>query len=183
MKRDRGRISLGWVQSLGLAILIALLIRSFFFSSYVVQGESMLPTLNDGNLLVINKIGYEMTDIRRFDVIVFHANEKEDYVKRVIGLPGDTVKVKNNTLFINGEPTPQAFLQNIEDPAADIFTEDFTLEEITGEKEVPENYLFVMGDNRGKSYDSRYFGFVSIEKVVGKVNLRYWPVQDIDVHF
>ncbi|OEH92431.1 signal peptidase I [Bacillus solimangrovi] len=184
MRNGTRRMMLSWLRSLSIALLIAIIVRTFVFSSYVVQGESMLPTLQDGNLLIINKIGYKITDIRRFDVVVFHANQREDYVKRVIGLPGDTIAVKDNVLYVNEQPFEQPFFEHTEDiQSSQIFTDDFTLEGLTGERVVPEDALFVMGDNRMNSRDSRFFGFITTEEVVGKVNLRYWPMQQLDVHF
>ncbi|MBJ8206551.1 signal peptidase I, partial [Bacillus cereus] len=74
--------------------------RTFFFSTYVVEGKSMMPTLQDGNMLVVNKVSYQVGDLNRFDVVVFHANKKEDYVKRIIGLPGDHIEYKQDKLYI-----------------------------------------------------------------------------------
>ncbi|MFD2630330.1 signal peptidase I [Oceanobacillus kapialis] len=160
-------------------ILAVLLIglRSLLFASYVVDGESMQPTLYDGNLLMVNKVIYDLTQAERFDVIVFHANEEEDYVKRVIGLPGDTISYKNDKLYVNGKYVEEPFLEPyVEASDSKPFTSNFTLEETTGEKKVPEGKLFVMGDNRQDSLDSRSFGFISTEQLVGKVDIKYWPL-------
>ncbi|WP_164669544.1 signal peptidase I [Virgibacillus doumboii] len=167
-----------------LAIALAFVFRSFIFASYVVDGESMEPTLYDGNLLMVNKVVYDLTDVDRFDVIVFHANSKDDYVKRVIGLPGDEIEYKGDKLYINGEYVEEEFLEplkNMDDMGP--YTNDFTLEETTGKKKVPEGKLFVLGDNREDSLDSREFGFVSIEQLVGKVDVKYWPVSEVKLTF
>ncbi|GAE93629.1 signal peptidase I [Gracilibacillus boraciitolerans JCM 21714] len=164
------------------ALLLAVFFRSYLFASYVVNGKSMEPTLHDGNLLMVNKMIYDLKAIDRFDVIVFHANEKEDYVKRVIGQPGDHIAYKDDVLYINGEEVEESYLAQYRIPG-EILTEDFTLEEVTNEKVVPEGKLFVLGDNRKKSYDSREIGFVDQETVVGKVDIRYWPMSEINFQF
>ncbi|MBM6617157.1 signal peptidase I [Bacillus suaedaesalsae] len=165
-------------------LVIAFIIRTFFFSSYVVEGSSMTPTLQDGNLLVINKMGYEYGNLERFDVIVFHANKEEDYVKRIIGLPGDKISYQDGNLYVNDVQVDEPYLSTYKEAfVGEQFTEDFTLEEKTGEKVVPEGKLFVIGDNRLGSYDSRHFGFIEVEQVVGKVNLRYYPFQQLGIKF
>lgn len=167
-----------------IGVVLAILLQQFFFSNYIVEGSSMTPTLQDGNLLVINKFSYQFDEINRFDVVVFHANEQEDYVKRVIGLPGDEVTYRNGSLFINGSLIEEPYLTG-EDGSLELdqLTNDFSLLELTGEKTVPEGQIFVIGDNRIGSYDSRHYGFISIDQVVGKVNLRYYPFQHIDISF
>jgi signal peptidase I len=173
-----------WVKAFALGIIIFAFIRTFFFSNYIVEGESMMPTLKDGNKLVVNKLGYQVGDLNRFDVIVFHANDKEDYVKRIIGLSGDTIEYRDDQLYINGHKYVESFLEGYKQKAHGIrLTGDFSLKEITGTNTVPEGKLFVLGDNRLGSWDSRQFGFISIDQVVGKVDLRYWPLDELDVHF
>jgi signal peptidase I len=173
-----------WLKAAAVGVVIFVFIRTFFFTSYIVEGESMLPTLEEGNKLVVNKVGFQADELERFDVIVFHANEKEDYVKRVIGLPGDEVEYRDDELFINGKKVEEPFLEKYR---AKIFngtlTGNFTLEEITGKKIVPEGQLFVLGDNRHGSWDSRHFGYIPADEVVGKVNLRYWPLEEMEISF
>lgn len=184
MKSEWKREGMEWVKAFAIGIIIFAFIRTFFFSNYVVEGESMMPTLQDGNKLVVNKLGIQVSDLQRFDVIVFHANVKEDFVKRIIGLPGDKIEYRNDQLYINGHKFKEPFLSTYkqESPGLKI-TGDFSLKEITGEDTVPEGKLFVLGDNRLGSWDSRYFGFISVSQVVGKVDLRYWPLNEMDVHF
>ncbi|WP_347552436.1 signal peptidase I [Pseudalkalibacillus hwajinpoensis] len=173
-----------WVKAFSIAVVLAIVIREFLITNYVVHGESMMPTIQDGNRLIINKIGYEVSEPDRFDLVVFHANEQEDYIKRVIGLPGDTIEYKNDVLYINGKKLEEPYLERFQ---KDIFngnlTENFKLEDKTGKTKVPEGYLFLMGDNRRHSYDSRHIGFVPMDQVVGKVNLRYWPIEEFDFKF
>ncbi len=143
-----------------------------------------MPTLQDGNKLVVNKIGYQIGELHPFDVIVFHANKEEDYVKRIIGLPGDKIEYRDDYLYINGEKHEEPYLEKYRKEAfGGRFTGDFTLYELTGSERVPEGKLFVLGDNRLGSRDSREFGFISIDEVVGKVNLRYWPVDQVAISF
>lgn len=173
-----------WVKAFALGMIIFVFIRIFFFSNYVVEGESMLPTLEEGNKVVVNKFGYETSDLKRFDVIVFHANEEEDFVKRIIGLPGDKVEYREDVLFVNGKKVSEPFLKPYrEESPGGYLTGDFTLEDLTGMEKVPKGKLFVLGDNRLGSWDSRQFGFISMEDVVGKVNLRYWPLKEMDMSF
>ncbi len=181
---DVKKEGLEWVKAIGIGLIIFVFIRAFFFSNYVVEGRSMMPTLEDGNKLIVNKIGFQIGDLKRFDVIVFHANEKEDYVKRVIGLPGDTIEYKNDQLFINGKKMDEPYLdKHRNEILTKRLTEDFTLQERTGVKVVPEGKLFVLGDNRLESWDSRQMGFISVDQVVGKVNLRYWPLDHMEISF
>ncbi|MFC4386813.1 signal peptidase I [Gracilibacillus marinus] len=164
-----------------ISLLLAFFFRSYLFASYVVNGKSMEPTLHDGNLLMVNKMIYDWKNINRFDVIVFHANEEEDYVKRVIGVPGDHIEYKDDTLFLNGEVVEETYLTSYRN-GEEILTHDFELEMLTGERKVPQGKLFVLGDNRQKSYDSRDIGFIDESSVVGKVDLLYWPVSQLNFH-
>lgn len=174
---------LKWIRTVLLALLLAFVFRSYLFASYVVDGESMEPTLYDGNLLMVNKAVYDWSEIDRQQVIVFHANEEEDYVKRVIGIPGDEIEFKNDQLYVNGVFLDESYLDDLRPNDGLPFTEDFTLEEATGSATVPEGHLFVMGDNRRDSLDSRYFGFVPEDTVVGKVDIRYWPFSQAGIQF
>jgi signal peptidase I len=184
MKIEWKKEGMEWAKAFAIGIIIFAFIRTFFFSNYIVEGESMMPTLQEGNKLVVNKVGLEVAELNRFDVIVFHANEKEDFVKRVIGLPGDKIEYRDDHLFINGHIYEEPFLDVYKQKAHGTkLTGDFSLKEVTGENTVPDGFLFVLGDNRLGSWDSRHFGFISAEKVVGKVDLRYWPLNEVDVHF
>jgi signal peptidase I len=179
LKANTKREGLEWLKALGIGVILFVVIRTFLFSNYVVSGESMMPTLQDGNKLVVNKIGYEMGSLDRFDVIVFHANKKEDYVKRVIGVPGDTVKYSNDVLYVNGKAQKESYLQKYKEqlPKGEKLTGDFPA------TTVPKGKIFVLGDNRRVSMDSRYFGFVDEDKIVGNVDLRYWPLKEWDTKF
>jgi signal peptidase I len=171
-----------WLKAIAIAVLLAAGIRYFIFAPIIVDGLSMMPTLHDHDRMIVNKLAYKIGEPKRFDIIVFHAEEDKDYIKRVIGLPGDRIEYKNDTLYINGKEYKEPYLDEYKKQVIDgPLTEPFTLEEITGEAVVPKGHLFVMGDNRRFSKDSRHIGFVPMEKVVGKTNIVYWPLSDIRV--
>lgn len=170
----------GWIKAIAVAVIVALLIRHFVFSNYIVRGESMQSTLQDGNRLIVNQFVYRLSKPHRFDVIVFHATPTDDYVKRIIGLPGDTIRYHNDQLYVNGKKVAEPYLKQNKAalPAGVDLTQNFSLKNMEGTYRVPKGKLWVMGDNRRNSEDSRYFGFVDERKVVGKVQLRYWPFDE-----
>lgn len=132
----------------------------------------MEPTFDTGDYILTSKITYKFDKPERGDIIVFKSprNPDIDYIKRIIGLPGDTIMVKNGQVFINGVFINEAYLGG----ETNIFEGGFLKEE--AEVIVPENHFFVMGDNRPRSSDSREFGFVPENDVIGKVFFRYYPV-------
>ncbi|AZV44767.1 MULTISPECIES: signal peptidase I [Peribacillus] len=169
-----------WVKAIAIAIILAFVIRTYIFAPIVVDGESMMPTLLDRERIILNKFGTDIENIDRFDVVVFHATEERDYIKRVIGLPGDHIEYKEDTLYINGKAYKEPYLDEYKaELGGELLTENFTLEEITGGTTVPEGKLFLMGDNRRNSLDSREIGTVSVDEIVGKANFVYWPVDEI----
>jgi len=171
-----------WVKAIVIAVVLAGGIRYFVFAPIIVDGESMMPTLHNYDRMIVNKLSYTFGEPKRFDIVVFHAEEDKDYIKRVIGLPGDHIEYKNDTLFINGKEYKEPYLEDYKKQVIDgPLTEPFTLQELTGQTTVPEGHLFVMGDNRRYSKDSRHIGFIPIEKVVGKTNIVYWPLSSIRV--
>ena len=169
-----------WIKSLVFALIIAFLVRNFLFSPTVVLGESMSPTFEDNNKVLVNK----MSDIERFDIVVFDAPDADEYyIKRVIGLPGDTVEVRDDVLYIDGKAMKQPYLDESREDnhLFGTFTADFTLQELTGEATVPEQSIFVLGDNRINSKDSRSFGFIHRESIIGEVKFRFYPLDDIGI--
>lgn len=169
-----------WSKALIIAVILAAVIRYFLFAPIVVDGLSMMPTLKDQDRMIVNKIGYTLGKPNRFDIIVFNAPEKKDYIKRVIGLPGDRIEYKDDTLYVNGKAYEEPYLDEYKEQVIDgPLTEPFTLKDTPiGQDTVPEGTLFVMGDNRRFSKDSRHIGAVPMEKVMGETNLIYWPVKD-----
>ncbi|MEI3606660.1 signal peptidase I [Pseudogracilibacillus sp. SE30717A] len=181
MSSNRGTDeSSDWLKIFIIALILALIIRKFFFSPIIVDGPSMQPTLYDRDQMIVNKFIYYVKDPDRFDIVIFHASEEKDFIKRVIGLPGEHVMVKDNILYINGEKVDQPFLHHNENTPIvyPIITNDFTLEMLPGHHNViPEGYVLVLGDNRSNSTDSRSIGLISIDQIVGKTNLVYWPFE------
>ncbi|RAK21288.1 signal peptidase I [Anoxybacillus vitaminiphilus] len=170
---------LSWGKAIVIAIFIALVIRNLFFAPYVVKGESMLPNLQNDNRLIVSKLN-KFAGYHRFDIVVFEApDSSEKYIKRIIGLPGDTVEMKNDTLYINGKAYDEPYLKELKDKkmAGSLLTWDFTLNEVAGKKVIPEGYVFVLGDNRPKSKDSRHFGLLPMKDIVGKAVFRIWPLE------
>ncbi|MFB6466619.1 signal peptidase I [Cytobacillus sp. Hz8] len=171
-----------WVKALIIAVVLAAVIRYFLFAPIVVDGESMMPTLQDKDRMIVNKFSYKIGEPNRFDIIVFHAPENKDYIKRVIGLPGDRIEYKNDTLYINGKKYDEPYLDKYKKELVDgPLTEPFTLEEIIGQSTVPKGHLFVMGDNRRYSKDSRHIGTIPLEKVLGHTSVIYWPLKDVQI--
>lgn len=166
-----------WFKSIVFAFIVAFICRNFLFSPAIVYGESMLPTFEENDRLLLSKV----SDIQRFDLVVFDAPDSEErYIKRVIGLPGDKVEVKDDVLYINGRQMEEPYLEDVKkELLLDKLTGDFTLEEITGESVVPEGTLFVMGDNRLHSKDSRFFGPIPISSLIGEVKLQIFPLKKI----
>ena len=163
-----------WIKSILLAVALVVICREFIFMPVTVDGESMLPTFEEENKVVVSKL----TSIDRFDMVVFDAPDDEVlYIKRVIGLPGDTIEVKDEVLYVNGKAYKEEYVNR--DYDGEIVTGDFTLEEMTGSTKVPEGHYFVMGDNRLRSKDSRTFGFISDEAVEGEVKFRFFPFNEI----
>ncbi len=166
-----------WVKIIGLTVIFMMGVRFFILSPVIVDGASMMPTFKDGEKVLINKIGPRLTHYNRFDIIVFEEKEDTNYIKRIIGLPGDHISYKDDDLYINGEKYEEPYLMKYKEALQDKgdFTYDFTLEEQLGEMTVPEGHFFVLGDNRRRSIDSRHqnIGFISQDSVVGTVTL--WP--------
>ncbi|ASS95828.1 signal peptidase I [Peribacillus simplex NBRC 15720 = DSM 1321] len=170
-----------WIKAILIAVILAFLIRTYIFAPIVVDGESMMPTLQDHERIVLTKFGTNIDNIDRFDIVVFHATVDKDYIKRVIGLPGDHIEYKDDTLYINGKAYEEPYLDKYKNQmeAGVPLTESFKLEDISGSTTVPEGQLFLMGDNRQNSLDSREIGTISVDEIVGKANLVYWPINEI----
>ncbi|CAM3080294.1 signal peptidase I [Filibacter tadaridae] len=168
-----------WMKALLIAFGLAAIIRVFLFTPIVVDGESMMPTLENGDRMIVNKIGYTIGEPDRFDIVVFHAPEKKDYIKRVIGLPGDEVEYRDDVLYVNGKSYEEPYLDPYKAEVIEgTLTEDFTLEEKIQSNVVPAGHVFVMGDNRRKSKDSRHIGAVAIDEIIGNTSIVFWPIKD-----
>jgi signal peptidase I len=170
-----------WSKALLIAFGLAAIIRFFFFTPIVVDGESMMPTLEHGDRMIVNKIGYNVGEPDRFDIVVFHAPEEKDYIKRIIGLPGDHLAYEDDQLYINGEPVDEPYLDAYKEGITGTLTEDFTLEEIIDQDTIPEGHVFVMGDNRRASKDSRMIGVVPLDEIIGSTSFVFWPMAEAGV--
>jgi signal peptidase I len=171
-----------WIKALLIAAALVFLIRWLAFTPFIVDGESMMPNFHNGERMIVNKLIYDIRDPERSEVIVFLAPEGKDFIKRVVGLPGDKVRVDGDNVYINGEPISEPYIQDEIDKAAleGRIYNNSTLS-ITEEVTVPANSLFVMGDNRPRSKDSRFsqVGFVPYDKIVGRADLVYWPLSSL----
>ena len=152
-----------------IVISIALLVKQYVFSPIRVNGSSMNPTLNDGDIMILNEIGYHLKGVERFDIVVVNY-DGEKLIKRVIGLPGETVEYKDDKLFINDKEIYENFKHDI--------THNFSLSEIDKDV-IPEDYYFVVGDNRGNSKDSRSIGLIHKNQIRGKTNFILYPLNKI----
>jgi len=152
------------------AILIAVLLNLFVVQPTKVRGESMEPTLHTNEYLLVEKISYRLHPPRRGDVVVFKypRDEAENFIKRVIAVPGDTVEIVSGRVYINGQPIVEPYLLQLP-------------RENMPPTTIPEGKLFVLGDNRLNSNDSRAFGMVTLEEVVGRAWLRYWPLNEVSL--
>lgn len=159
-----------WVQAIIVAVVLALLIRAFLFEIILVVGESMIPTLNDRDRVFVNKIGYLIGQPQHGDLVIFKTPEdnKTSYVKRLIGLPGDRIRVDGGIVYVNDEPLAEPY---IAEPPYNDFAEVI----------VPENSFFALGDNRNYSKDSRdnNVGFIPMDNLVGKAICRIWPLDSL----
>jgi signal peptidase I len=171
--RNPAKATAEWIVVILLAVSVALLVRHFVVQSYSIPSASMYPTLRVDDRLLVTKVNYQWADIKRGDVIVFKKPESmkategpdaiDDLVKRVIGLPGDTVEARDGSVFINGTKLDEPYL-----PAG---TQTTNLRTTV----IPVDEYFMMGDNRDISFDSRFWGAIKRADVIGKVFFRFWP--------
>lgn len=149
-------------------IVLVIFIRTFIVTPVRVNGTSMYPTLKNGEIMLLNKITYRFNNIKRFDIVVINTQD-DKIIKRVIGLPGETLKFENNVLYINGQEVKETFLKEE--------TKDFDIRNLSYDK-IPSDCYFVMGDNRDNSKDSRMIGCVKKKQITGKANLVIFPLKD-----
>jgi len=167
-----------WVVVVAGAIIVALVIKTFVMQAFFIPSESMEPLLEKGDRVLVNKLSYHLHDINRGDVVVFERPEDsnaeiKDLIKRVIGLPGESVVIKDNRVFINGKALDEPYLPpgTINQPTGS-YAHHCTPEDPCV---VPPNSVWVMGDNRTNSSDSRYIGPIPEDKIVGRAFVIVWP--------
>ena len=176
---------LEWIKAIAIALVLVILIRWLLFKPFIVDGPSMQPNFHTGERVIVNEILYDIRTPQRGEVIVFHVpSEGRDFIKRVIGVAGDTVIVEGDVVTVNGEPVNETYIQGAIDDAHNnnslYNNKNFPNEDFT-DGTVPEGHVFVMGDNRSDSTDSRMIGYVPLGDIVGRADLIFWPVKDITV--
>lgn len=150
------------------ALVLAILIKTFVVGNFWIPSESMVPTIQVNDKIIVTNFSYWFDGPQRGDVVVFKypLNTKKDYVKRCIGLPGETIEFKDSKLYVNGEMVPEPYLP-----------EGLTFQDF-GPILVPDGEYFMCGDNRNHSADSRMWGFVPKKLLIGKAQFIYWPFSD-----
>lgn len=173
-KKSRARLFIENVLYIATAVVLAMIVQQFIIRPFVVSGESMDPTLETGDYLLIDEVTYRFNEPERGDVVVFRAPPEPTkfFIKRIIGLPGDTVTIKGSEITITNSENPKGFT----------LSEDFITHESSNTMTVtvPADQYFVMGDNRAGSYDSRSWGTLPKENVRGRALLRLLPLKEID---
>jgi signal peptidase I len=183
-----------YFESIVIAVILALFIRTFVVQAFKIPTGSMENNLLIGDHLLVNKFVFGPTEsalertilptgtVHRGDVVVFKfpVEPERDFIKRVIGLPGETLELRNKKVYINGTPLEEPYVHFLEPPSGDPSLHEFTsydLRERYGPVTVPPNQFFVMGDNRDNSQDSRYWGFLPRDYIKGKALLIYWSYE------
>lgn len=165
VKKSVGREILEWIFVVVFAVGAALIIRTFIFEPVRVDGESMMQTLSNNEYMIVTKYQYLFNDPQRFDVVICHYPNRgnTNFVKRIVGVPGDVVAVRDGTLYVNGEAVDEPFIVN---------KPNYTMAEV----KLLEDQYFVLGDNRSHSNDSHIIGPLSRSQIIGRVSLVVWPL-------
>lgn len=163
------------LQTVVVAAAIFVVAYLFLFQPHQVIGNSMDPNFTDKEYILTDKVTYRFRPPQRGEVIIFKAppDPEKEYIKRIIGLPGERIKISQDAVFINGQKLEEAYL------APNTFLAPGSFLREGGETTLPENNYFVLGDNRSHSSDSREWGFVPHDSIIGKAFLRYWPIPEI----
>jgi signal peptidase I len=173
--RNSVRSAIEWVVIVVAALLAALLIKTFLLQAFYIPSDSMNPTLVQRDRVLVNKLSYHFHDVHRGDIVVFTRPPAEtdpnikDLIKRVIGLPGDTIEGRDGQIVVDGRVLKEPYT------AKNSPMSDFT------PRKVPPGHYFVMGDNRGNSKDSRFFGPIDKSLIVGRAFIRIWPLSKISL--
>ncbi len=180
-KKTTSKTVIEWVVLIASALIIALLVKAFLFQAFYIPSDSMVPTLKTNDRVIVNKLSYHLHSVHRGDIVVFTtpkgADGKpidptiKDLVKRVIGLPGETVSEKDGHILINGTAIKESYL-----PAGTVSDCTQFVANCFPSGPLPANHYWVMGDNRAGSRDSRSFGAIKKSEIVGRVFLRIWPL-------
>ncbi len=175
--KQLGAFFLEIIEIVVFAISIFLFLYLLILQPHKIKGSSMEPNFHDGEYLLTDKISYRFNEPKRGDVIVFKAppDYKEEFIKRIIALPGETISIKDNKIYINGNLFEENYIPD------EIPTQNGSFLKEGEEITLPENSYFVMGDNRPHSLDSRRFGYVTLDKITGKAWFVYWPPTEAGV--
>lgn len=175
-----------WIKALAIAVILVFIIRTFLFSPFIVEGPSMEPNFYTGERLIVNKLIFKIREPQHGEVVVFHVPEQgRDFIKRVIGVPGDTIKVVGDDVFINDKKVEEPYIKEAIEAAhanGELYNTgpDFPNASVS-ESIVPEGKIFAMGDHRGNSQDSRDIGFVSEKEIIGRADAMFWPLNKISI--
>ena len=168
-----------WIAVIGGAVLLALIVKLFLLQAFYIPSLSMFPALHVGDRVLVNKLSYKVHDVNRGDIIVFErpaseaASDIPDLIKRVVGLPGEEVVIEGGHVFIDGTQLPESYLPDGTTTTADNAPNKCPR---TAPCVVPDGQVWVMGDNRNDSKDSRYFGTIDQSSIVGRAFVRVWPL-------
>lgn len=178
-KRDLVGYLMFFLKILVPSVVIVFILRGFLLIPVRVDGNSMEKTLNQGDMIVMEKF----SAIHRFDVVVFQTDNGSVLIKRVIGLPGETVRYENDQLYINDKVVQEPFLEkNIKKDHESVpYTTNFDSKELLNQEKLPKDNYFVLGDNRRMSKDSRSFGAVKSSSILGKAQAVYYPIQHVKI--
>ncbi len=170
-----------WGEPLLVAGIFALLIRTFLFAPYKIPTGSMIPALLVGDKIFVDKLSYRFDPPKRGDIVVFKypLDPKKDFVKRLIGMPGERIEIRGGVAIVNGRPLTEAPFSNI--TYYNVDRDDWKYGHTGQVFEVPDNYYFVLGDNSANSSDGRFWGFVPQRNVLGRARLVWWPPNRVKV--
>ena len=162
-----------YTEAIIIALVLALIIRTFIVQAFKIPSGSMLPTLQIGDHILVNKFILHFTSPKRGDIIVFKypKDEGRDFIKRIVAIPGDKLEVRNKEVFLNDQLLDEAYVIHSDPNAQD---QSFSPRDFFGPVIVPPGNYFMMGDNRDHSMDSRFWGFLDHKKIRGKAFLIYW---------
>ncbi len=180
-----------WVKAIAIAVILVLIIRWLLFMPFIVDGPSMEPNFLTGERVIVNKVLYKFREPHRGEVVVFHVPEEgRNFIKRVIGVPGDKIRYEGDDLYVNDQKVDETYLKEAIEKAHEeghLYNDgssgsspNFPNDQFT-EAVVPEGHIFVMGDHRNNSKDSRMIGFVDMDEVIGRSDVIFWPLNKIKV--
>ena len=173
VRANRKKQGYEWLILVAASLAVALVVRGFLIQAFYIPSESMIPTLVKNDRVLVNKLSYRLHDVHRGDIVVFKAPpgaataQVKDLIKRVVGLPGETIEGRNGNIFIDGKPLDEPYLP------PDVRSRDFPPEKI------PPNKIYVLGDNRQDSRDSTFFHAIDEGAIVGRAFVKIWPLSDL----